>query len=99
MPTRRPGSSPAAGWRSRRGPTSAAGGGVPTSGNGSTPTGGALPLSTTHITSGAVLGTGLGRRGGDVRWRVAGSMVLAWVLTLPAAALVAAGIGLIVDGG
>jgi PiT family inorganic phosphate transporter len=60
---------------------------------------GGLPLSTTHITSGAVLGTGLGRRGSDVRWRVAGSMGIAWVLTLPAAALVAAGIGLIVDGG
>jgi len=64
-----------------------------------TATQGGLPLSTTHITSGAVLGTGLGRRGSDVRWRVAGSMVIAWVLTLPAAALVAAGIGLIVDGG
>ncbi|HEX8767574.1 MAG TPA: inorganic phosphate transporter, partial [Jatrophihabitans sp.] len=64
-----------------------------------TATQGGLPLSTTHITSGAVLGTGLGRRGAKVSWRVAGSMVLAWLLTLPAAALVAAGIGLIVDGG
>jgi inorganic phosphate transporter, PiT family len=65
-----------------------------------TATQGGLPLSTTHITSGAVLGTGLGRRGGAVRWGVAGSMVLAWLLTLPAAALIAAGIGLIVvDGG
>ncbi|MEO7262167.1 MAG: inorganic phosphate transporter [Jatrophihabitantaceae bacterium] len=64
-----------------------------------TATQGGLPLSTTHITSGAVLGTGLGRRGSSVRWRVAGSMVIAWVLTLPAAALIAAGIGLIVDGG
>jgi PiT family inorganic phosphate transporter len=60
---------------------------------------GGLPLSTTHITSGAVLGTGLGRPGAKVSWRVAGSMVVAWLLTLPAAALVAAGIGLIVDGG
>ncbi|MEO7260679.1 MAG: inorganic phosphate transporter [Jatrophihabitantaceae bacterium] len=64
-----------------------------------TATQGGLPLSTTHITSGAVLGTGLGRRGGTVRWGVAGSMVLAWVLTLPAAALIAAGIGLVVVGG
>jgi PiT family inorganic phosphate transporter len=64
-----------------------------------TATQGGLPLSTTHITSGAVLGTGLGRRGATVSWRVAGSMALAWLLTLPAAALVAAGIGLIVDGG
>jgi PiT family inorganic phosphate transporter len=64
-----------------------------------TATQGGLPLSTTHITSGAVLGTGLGRRGAKVSWRVAGSMVIAWLLTLPAAALVAAGIGLIVDSG
>ena len=65
-----------------------------------TATQGGLPLSTTHITSGAVLGTGLGRRGASVRWRVAGSMLLAWLLTLPAAGLIAAGIALIVvDGG
>ena len=64
-----------------------------------TATQGGLPLSTTHITSGAVLGSGAGRVGARVRWRVAGSMVVAWVLTLPAAALVAAGIGAIVDGG
>jgi inorganic phosphate transporter, PiT family len=64
-----------------------------------TATQGGLPLSTTHITSGAVLGSGVGRRGSQVRWGIAGSMVLAWALTLPAAALVAAGIGLVVDGG
>jgi PiT family inorganic phosphate transporter len=65
-----------------------------------TATQGGLPLSTTHITSGAVLGTGLGRRGSSVRWRVAGSMLIAWLLTLPAAGLIAAGIALIVvDGG
>ena len=60
---------------------------------------GGLPLSTTHITSGAVLGGGLGKRDSKVGWRVAGSMVIAWVLTLPAAALVAAGLGWVVDGG
>lgn len=61
---------------------------------------GGLPLSTTHITAGAVLGSGLGRRGAGVRWRVAGSMLVAWLLTLPAAGLIAAGICLIVvDGG
>ncbi|HEX8079943.1 MAG TPA: inorganic phosphate transporter [Jatrophihabitans sp.] len=61
---------------------------------------GGLPLSTTHITAGAVLGSGLGRRGAGVRWRVAGSMLGAWLLTLPAAGLIAAGICLIVvDGG
>jgi PiT family inorganic phosphate transporter len=61
---------------------------------------GGLPLSTTHITAGAVLGSGLGRRGAGVRWRVAGSMLIAWMLTLPAAGLIAGGICLIVvDGG
>ncbi|MEO6500820.1 MAG: inorganic phosphate transporter [Jatrophihabitantaceae bacterium] len=64
-----------------------------------TATQGGLPLSTTHITSGAVLGTGLGRRGASVRWGVAGSMLIAWLLTLPAAAVIAAGICLIVRGG
>jgi PiT family inorganic phosphate transporter len=64
-----------------------------------TATQGGLPLSTTHITSGAVLGSGVGKREGRVRWGVAGSMLIAWLLTLPAAAAVAAGLGLIVDGG
>jgi len=64
-----------------------------------TATQGGLPLSTTHITSGSVLGSGVGKKGAKVSWSVAGSMIVAWVLTLPAAALVAAGIGLIVDGG
>ena len=49
-----------------------------------------LPLSTTHVTTGSVLGTGLGRPGATVRWRVAGRMVVAWVITIPAAALVGA---------
>ncbi|WP_030264647.1 inorganic phosphate transporter [Streptomyces violens] len=48
-------------------------------------------LSTTQVCSGAVMGSGLGRKGGVVRWSTAGRMVLAWGLTLPAAGLVAAG--------
>ncbi|GAB4013475.1 inorganic phosphate transporter [Nocardioides ultimimeridianus] len=47
-------------------------------------------LSTTHVATGSILGTGLGRKGAEVRWGVAGRMVAAWVLTLPAAALVGA---------
>jgi PiT family inorganic phosphate transporter len=47
-------------------------------------------LSTTQVTSGAVLGSAAGRRGGVVRWGVAGRMAVAWLLTLPAAALVGA---------
>jgi inorganic phosphate transporter, PiT family len=48
------------------------------------------PLSTTHVVSGAVMGSGATRRLSAVRWGVAGSIVVAWVLTIPAAALVAA---------
>ncbi|KOT96700.1 MULTISPECIES: inorganic phosphate transporter [Streptomyces] len=47
-------------------------------------------LSTTHSVSGAVMGAGLGRKGGVVRWSTATRMFVAWGLTLPAAALVAA---------
>ncbi|MEV6649530.1 inorganic phosphate transporter [Streptomyces sp. NPDC051219] len=48
-------------------------------------------LSTTHSCSGAVMGSGLGRKGGVVRWSTATRMFIAWGLTLPAAGLVAAG--------
>lgn len=48
-------------------------------------------LSTTQVCSGSVMGSGLGRKGGVVRWSTAGRMVIAWGLTLPAAGLVAAG--------
>jgi PiT family inorganic phosphate transporter len=47
------------------------------------------PLSTTHVVSGAVIGAGATRRLSAVRWGVAGNIVVAWVLTLPAAALAA----------
>jgi inorganic phosphate transporter, PiT family len=48
------------------------------------------PLSTTHVISGAVMGAGATKRLSAVRWGVAGNIVAAWVLTIPAAALVAA---------
>jgi inorganic phosphate transporter, PiT family len=48
------------------------------------------PLSTTHVVSGAVMGAGATRRLSAVRWGVAGTIVTAWVLTIPAAAAVAA---------
>jgi PiT family inorganic phosphate transporter len=47
-------------------------------------------LSTTHVATGSILGSGVGRPGAQVRWRVALRMVIAWVITLPAAALVGA---------
>ncbi|GLY65538.1 phosphate transporter [Amycolatopsis taiwanensis] len=48
-----------------------------------------LALSTTHVSGGAVIGSGLGRRGAAVRWSVAGRLLLTWLVTVPAAAIVA----------
>ena len=47
-------------------------------------------LSTTQVCTGSVLGSGLGKPGGEVRWGVAGRMVTAWLVTLPLAGLVGA---------
>ncbi|MBX5474449.1 MAG: inorganic phosphate transporter [Thermoleophilia bacterium] len=49
-----------------------------------------FPISTTHVVAGSVMGAGATRRFSAVRWGVAGNIVSAWLLTLPAAALVAA---------
>lgn len=48
-----------------------------------------MPVSTTHVISGSVFGVGASKRLSAVRWGVARTMVVAWVLTLPAAGLVA----------
>ena len=48
-----------------------------------------VPVSTTHTISGAIMGVGAIRRASAVRWGVAGNMVVAWVLTIPAAAFLA----------
>jgi PiT family inorganic phosphate transporter len=48
------------------------------------------PVSTTHVVSGSVMGAGATKRLSAVRWGVAGNIVFAWVLTIPAAAVVAA---------
>ena len=49
-----------------------------------------FPISTTHVVTGSVMGAGATRRFSAVKWGVAGNIVVAWLLTLPAAALVAA---------
>jgi len=49
-----------------------------------------FPISTTHVVTGSVMGAGASRRLSAVRWGVAGNIAFAWVLTLPAAGLVAA---------
>ena len=49
-----------------------------------------FPISTTHVVTGSVMGAGATRRLSAVRWGVAGNIVFAWLLTLPAAGLAAA---------
>lgn len=49
-----------------------------------------VPVSTTHTITGAIVGVGAARRASAVRWNVAGSIVYAWIFTIPAAAIVAA---------
>jgi PiT family inorganic phosphate transporter len=54
-----------------------------------------FPVSTTHTISGSVLGAGATRRFSAVRWGVAGNIVVAWIMTIPCAALVGAGMELV----
>jgi PiT family inorganic phosphate transporter len=51
-----------------------------------------FPLSTTHVISGSVMGAGAAKRLSAVRWGVAGNIVAAWIVTLPASALIGAGV-------
>jgi PiT family inorganic phosphate transporter len=53
-------------------------------------TAGGIPVSTTHTITGAIMGVGATRRLSAVRWGVAGTILWAWILTIPAAALIAA---------
>ena len=50
-----------------------------------------IPVSTTHAITGSVIGTGAARRASAVRWTVAGRVVTAWFITIPASAVVGAG--------
>jgi PiT family inorganic phosphate transporter len=49
-----------------------------------------IPVSTTHTITGAIVGVGAARRVSAVRWNIAKDIVIAWVITLPMAAIVAA---------
>ena len=53
-------------------------------------TGLGVPVSTTHTITGAIVGVGAARRAAAVRWSVAQRIVVAWVVTMPAAAAIAA---------
>jgi PiT family inorganic phosphate transporter len=49
-----------------------------------------VPVSTTHTITGAIVGVGAARRVSAVRWGIAGNIVIAWIVTLPATAVIAA---------
>ena len=49
-----------------------------------------VPVSTTHTITGAIIGVGAARRVSAVRWNIASGIVVAWVITMPAAAIIAA---------
>ena len=49
-----------------------------------------IPVSTTHTITGCVIGAGAARRASAVRWGIAGNVAIAWIITIPASALVAA---------
>jgi inorganic phosphate transporter, PiT family len=49
-----------------------------------------IPVSTTHTITGCIIGVGTARRASSVRWNVANNIVVAWIITIPSAALMAA---------
>ncbi|MFT4233145.1 MAG: inorganic phosphate transporter [Leucobacter sp.] len=49
-----------------------------------------MALSTTHVATGSILGSGVGRPGAQVRWGIAGRMATAWLITMPLAGIVGA---------
>ncbi len=56
-----------------------------------------LPVSTTHVVSGSIMGVGSSKRVKAVNWGVARSMLVAWVVTIPLSALLSAGVFLLID--
>ncbi|HHT11982.1 MAG TPA: inorganic phosphate transporter [Propionibacterium sp.] len=55
-------------------------------------------LSTTHVATGSILGSGVGKRGAKVNWSIAARMLMAWAITLPSAAIVGAVVWFIGNG-
>jgi PiT family inorganic phosphate transporter len=49
-----------------------------------------IPVSTTHTITGCIMGVGAARRASAVRWGVAGNIVIAWIVTIPASGIIAA---------
>ena len=57
-----------------------------------------IPVSTTHTITGCIMGVGAARRASAVRWGVAGNIVIAWIVTMPAAGLIGAMFYLLASG-
>jgi PiT family inorganic phosphate transporter len=55
------------------------------------------PVSTTHVVSSSIIGVGAAQRRSQVRWGVMGDIIIAWFLTVPAAAGIAAGLFFLID--
>lgn len=51
-----------------------------------------VPVSTTHVISGSIIGVGAVKRLSAVRWGVTRSLIIAWILTIPVSAIVGAGV-------
>jgi PiT family inorganic phosphate transporter len=49
-----------------------------------------IPVSTTHTITGAIIGVGASRRTSAVRWNIAQGIVIAWIITIPMSAIIAA---------
>jgi PiT family inorganic phosphate transporter len=49
-----------------------------------------IPVSTTHTITGAIMGVGAAKKVSAVRWNVAGGIIIAWIITIPASGIIAA---------
>jgi PiT family inorganic phosphate transporter len=58
----------------------------------------ALPVSTTHVSTGAIVGIGIRRGPGFIRWKTVGEMAIAWLVTIPVAGLIAAAVLVLIPG-
>jgi len=58
----------------------------------------ALPVSTTHVSTGAIVGIGIRRGPGFIHWKTVGEMAIAWLVTIPAAGLIAAAALFLIPG-
>lgn len=58
-----------------------------------------FPVSTTHVVASAIIGVGAAKRMRGVRWTIAVSILMAWIITLPAAGITAMIIYLVIQGG